>query len=64
MSQDGYLELFRDNEGDIIISVINKERKRSSVEFCWSGGYSKNTFKALKILMESMKKDNQENPQN
>ena len=41
MSPDGYLELFLDNEGDIIVSVINKERKRSSIEFCWSGGYSK-----------------------
>ena len=66
MSRDGKLRLIQQEDGDIIVSVINSEDKfMPSVEFCsihCGGGRSPHTIKALRNLMKAMKKDNEQTP--
>lgn len=59
MSPDGYLMLYLQADGDIIV-VIRPEGGFSaehSVEFCNSGGRSPRTLKALRALFEAMEED-------
>lgn len=75
MSPDARLKLFREEDGDIIVSIIpstEKLRKNYSfgleameVQFCTigsGGGRSPHTRKALFALMEAIELDNKENP--
>ena len=70
MSQYGFLQLIRDNEGDIHIMTSRydgeKDASWCNVEFCTvghGGGQSKHTYQALLNLMEAMRKDNETHPQ-
>lgn len=70
MSPDGNLRIHRQIDGDVILVASgvdmfgNKERP-VSIEFCTlnGGGQSMNTMRALIGLIEAMKKDNEERPQ-
>lgn len=74
MSPDGRLKLFREDDGDIIVSIIPPSKKLSKesmwledmqVQFCslaGGGGRSRHTREALFTLMEAIEKDNAENP--
>ena len=70
MSRHGQLRLYRQEDGDIIISVIQDPQARVSampcVEFCSpgaGGGQSRHTRAALVQLMEAIWLDNEETPQ-
>ncbi len=75
MSPDGRLRLFREDDGDIIVSIVPPTSKMKGdysfglsdmeVQFCSvgsGGGRSEHTRKALFALMEAIEKDNTENP--
>lgn len=69
MSIDGFMRLFRQDDGDIIVSLFRGGRggraKMCDVEFCEpgsGGGRSSHTRKALMALMVAMEKDNEERP--
>lgn len=60
MSPDGWLQLYWQDDGDIIV-VVKPEGEGEiphSVEFCNSGGRSPNTLKALRDLFTAMEVDN------
>lgn len=65
--RDGFkLQVMRSGvDGDIHVSMMRESDRISfdSVEFCASGSQSPNTFKALINLIEAMKKDSAERPQ-
>lgn len=71
MSPQGRLSLHRQDDGDVIVSVMPDHEKYSrrapsSVEFCIpysGGGQSKHTHKALVALMVAIECDNAERPQ-
>lgn len=61
MSCIGQLTLFRQEDGDIVVGITDKEGYMSSVEFCVpgsGGGKSPHTLKALSHLGIAMIKDN------
>lgn len=66
MSPNGYLRLFRQDDGDIILTIAESNRDKdfrslSSVEFCTpvaGGGGSRRTYFALIQLMAAMAADN------
>jgi hypothetical protein len=68
MSARGQLRLFREEDGDIIVSIVPEgddgRLKRSvSVQFCLpgsGGGGSPRTFKALQALLVAMQEDNED----
>lgn len=70
MSPRGYLELFREDDGDIIVTSCGMANglvePGSSVQFCalggGGGGRSEHTRRALLDLMMAMEKDNAERP--
>lgn len=67
MSPDGFLELHKQDDGDIIVSVRSGDTTGVSslyadVEFCNSGGHSPWTLQALYKLMEAMEKDDRGEP--
>ncbi len=60
MSPDGFLELYQQDDGDIIITVKESDNEggnRASVEFCMSGTRSRQTVTALRMLMGAMRED-------
>ncbi len=62
MSPDGFLELFQQDDGDIIVTVKAADQgeefgARASVEFCLSGSRSRKTLEALRLLMGAMRED-------
>tara|TARA_Y100000310_G_scaffold151248_1_gene150817 strand:- start:25 stop:336 length:312 start_codon:yes stop_codon:yes gene_type:complete len=67
MSPNGSLKLFRQDDGDIIVVVIeDKARSISAAEFCTpfaGGGGSIRTYAALIQLMGAMAADNLDNSQ-
>lgn len=67
MSPTGFIELYRQADGDVIVTVsgtdMTGKNKLATVEFCTSGGQSLNTLLALIDLIEAVKKDNEENKQ-
>ena len=69
MSPDGRLRLVRQDNGDVILAIIppiGSGRPIVDVEFCSigaGGGQSPNTLRALRDLMEAMRRDNIEQPQ-
>lgn len=69
MSPDGKLQLIVQEDGDIIVSVIENHEHRgfqwASVEFCTlgsGGGRSRHTREALRALIIAIQKDNEERP--
>ena len=61
MSPVGRLEVLRQRDGDVIVSVISDDGRSAHVEFTTpmaGGGQSENTWSALVALYEAMKKDN------
>jgi hypothetical protein len=66
MSPTGRLNLFRQQDGDVIVEIITDEFERACVEFCipmTGGGQSQHTHRALCALMVAMEQDNQEREQ-
>ena len=59
------LSLFRQEDGDIILSILPEDHiiTEHSIEFCTSGTKSHNTMIALSTLFRAMVKDNKEAPQ-
>jgi len=67
MSPDGRLRVFQQDDGDVIISIVPSSdgiKMLPSAEFCTrsGGGRSPHTRKAILALMEAMRKDNAEDP--
>lgn len=66
MSHDGKLSVYRDNEGDIHVSVIPPAERSNelapSVEFVSHCQRSPRTIAALDALLEAMRLDNEDNP--
>jgi hypothetical protein len=62
MGQGTKLQLMKDNEGDVHISVMKIGHKMSMtpVEFCNSGSKSHRTTRALHALFEAMEQDEKE----
>ena len=62
MGQGTKLQLHKDNEGDIHVSVMPIGHKFASnrIEFCNSGSKSHRTLKALHALFEAMQEDEKE----
>ncbi len=68
------LRLFRQEDGDIIITIVQegclvrgrsldgREEVSAEVEFCTSGGKSPRTREALAQLMKAIELDNKESP--
>ena len=66
MSPTGRLEVLRQCDGDVIVSVITGDGEMAHVEFTSpisGGGNSERTWKALVALYEAMKADNDDRPQ-
>ena len=69
MSQRGRLRVMQQDDGDMIIEVIEDPKSQgccaglsASVEFCTSGGKSPKTREALLALMMAMAEENSQNP--
>lgn len=64
MQKDGDVIVLIEQDGISIGSVDtgNPKDRSAQVEFCVSGGRSRNTLMALRNLFEAMEKDNTENP--
>ena len=65
MSQRGRLRVIQQDDGDMIVSVIEDPNSfnggaMAGVEFCTSGGHSPKTLAALLNLMQAMAEDNAE----
>lgn len=62
MGQNTKLKIFKDNEGDIHLSImpIGEHISMHSIEFCNSGSHSKRTTNALYKLYEAMIDDENE----
>lgn len=74
MSPDGRLTLWMQDDGDVVLSITTATSawgirgplpNMLQVEFCTyaGGGRSQHTRKALINLMDAIRKDNQESPQ-
>ena len=70
MSPDCIFRLQRQQDGDVIITILSSDRKNgfgiASIEFCapmTGGGSSENTWNALLRLAQAMESDNQNRPQ-
>ena len=69
MSQRGRLQVLQQDDGDVIVTVIEDMDSRgpcaglgASVEFCTSGGKSPKTLAALRALMQAIADENAERP--
>lgn len=61
MSPTGKLVLFRQQDGDVIVKVIQEDFSSAAIEFCipmTGGGSSEHTHRALAALMVAMERDN------
>lgn len=66
MSPDGRLQVFLEEDGDVVVGIV-KEDIIVSVEFCSpgsGGGLSPNTLMALRQLAIAMEKDNRNDNSN
>jgi len=62
----GRLQLFREEDGDMIVTVIDPEGQSSTVQFCTygsGGGQSPKVLKALYTLASAILEENQSAPQ-
>ena len=64
MSQSGRIRLMRQEDGDMVIAVIDDEGNMASAEFCVTsaGGKSPRTLEALRGLALAIMEDNQNDP--
>lgn len=65
MSPNGRLRLFKEDDGDICVAVIDNDGVMADVQFCTvgiGGGKSGKTLAALNALALAMIEDNQEQP--
>lgn len=65
MSPDDCLQMFRQQDGDIVVGMYTEKGGMTSVEFCAigsGGGRSPHTRRALAHLMVAMERDNAESP--
>ena len=65
MSPNGRLRLFKEEDGDICVAVIDTEGNMTDVQFCvpgLGGGKSGRTLAALDALALAMAADNAEQP--
>lgn len=61
MSAKGFLRLLKQDDGDIILAIVDEEGESASVEFCApgaGGGGSRRTYGALIQLIAAMAADN------
>ncbi len=66
MNPDDRLRIMQQEDGDMIVSIVTtRPSAMPSVEFCTrtGGGHSPRTLLALKALMQAMKDDEAESPQ-
>lgn len=64
MREGKALQLFVEDDGDVIVSIIPEDGVYSKgAQFCLSGSQSKRTTMALHELFEAMKEDEQRQPQ-
>ncbi|MFL9611054.1 hypothetical protein ACKF11_13285 [Methylobacillus sp. Pita2] len=62
MSANGRIQLFRQDDGDVCIEIIDEEGTRAGIEFCTSfggGGRSPKTLAALLNLGLAIMEDNE-----
>ena len=69
MSQNGFLRVMQQPDGDMVVAIWpgTADMSRMSVEFCCpgtGGGRSKHTVDALRALMVAIDLDNTEQPRN
>lgn len=66
MSPDGRLRILMEDDGDMIVTIVpsGDENPSQSVQFCTlqGGGNSLHTRKALVALMDAIRLDNAERP--
>lgn len=65
MSPNGRLQLYKEVDGDIIVTVIGDKGEMASIQFCVpgiGGGKSGRTLAALNALALAMLDDNREQP--
>lgn len=65
MSPNGRLRLFKEEDGDICVAVIDNEGQMTDIQFCvpgLGGGKSGRTLAALNALALAMLADNAEQP--
>lgn len=65
MSPNGRMRLFKEQDGDICVAVIDNDGNMADVQFCtvgMGGGKSGKTLAALNALALAMMEDNQEQP--
>lgn len=61
MSEKGRLHLFPQDDGDMVVRVVDGDDERHvAIEFCASGGRSPHTLQALRDLSHAMSRDNAE----
>lgn len=61
MSFNNNLSISLDGEGDVVLKAVDTNRKQVvSLEFCNSGGRSRKTYIALRLLLIAMRLDNEE----
>lgn len=63
MSPTGFVQVYLQRDGDVVIMVRDEHGVEASVEFCASGGQSTRVRVALQDLAEAIMKVNDESPQ-
>lgn len=61
----GYLELFKEEDGDMCLLIRDEDGNSASIQFCTGvvgGGRSPRTLNALYALAQAMVEDNRERP--
>ena len=67
MSEFGKLLVSKEDDGDVIISVVDSKGFRATAQFCSigaGGGQSPSVLNALRNLFDAIKADNVTRPQN
>lgn len=65
MSPDGWMSIFKEDDGDLILSIYDPEKGMASVQFCTpitGGGKSPKVRAALLKLAEAIAEENKETP--
>jgi len=58
MSPNGKLTLHQQDDGDVVVTVMDENGRTVAVEFCMSGGRSPRTLAGLFALLCAMAEDN------
>lgn len=65
MSRNGRLRLFKQDDGDVCVSVVEDDGTSAGIEFCvpgTGGGKSPKTLSALNVLALAIEEDNEADP--